>query len=135
MEYEGYQDIFMNTKLIRSDMVDVDTSISEMYQGMQNLNCDLPCTVARSIKILSVSNDIDPPVFSYIICSFSDGRALSIGFDHQIASSMENFTQDLDHITRNEAEARENPKKTSLSDYQILSIGTIELDLRYLNLD
>ena len=48
---------------------------------------------------------------------------------------MGEFIQDLDHITRNEAEARENPRQTSLSDYQILSIGTIELDLRYLNLD
>jgi hypothetical protein len=48
---------------------------------------------------------------------------------------MGDFAQDLDHITRNEAEPRESPKETALSDYQILSIGTIELDLRYLNLD
>ena len=85
MEYEGYQDIFMNTKLIRSDMVDVDTTVSEMYQGMQNLNSDLPCTVVRSIKVLSVTSDNEKPQFSYIICSFSDGRALTIGFDHQVA--------------------------------------------------
>jgi hypothetical protein len=40
---------------------------------------------------------------------------------------------DLDHIARNEAEVREAPHLSALSDYQILSIGTIELNLRYLN--
>ena len=42
---------------------------------------------------------------------------------------------DLDHIARNESMVRENIKPSALSDYQILCIGTIELNLRYLHLD
>jgi hypothetical protein len=34
MEFEGYQDIFTNTKLIRSEMADEETSINDMYDGL-----------------------------------------------------------------------------------------------------
>jgi hypothetical protein len=116
MDFEGYQDILTNTKLIRSEMEDVETTINEMYEGLQNLNCDLPCTIARSIRILSVPNDVEAPTFSYIICSFSDGRALTIGFDHGKANKME-FVQELQHVARNESVLRENVKETAMQDY------------------
>lgn len=60
MEFEVYQDIYTNTKLVR-EMADEETTVSEMYDGLQSLNCDMPCTVARSIKILSVSNENEKP--------------------------------------------------------------------------
>ena len=113
LEYEAYQDMLTNTMLARKtrsaatidqDMADDDQedqpraellTVEAMYQGIEFLNCDLPCVVARSVKILTASSgsqgvakEGENTGLSYIVCTFGDGRTLTMSFDHERASEM-----------------------------------------------
>jgi hypothetical protein len=64
---------------------------------MNDINCDLPCVVARSVKILSTDilgdkykdkDKMGASKLSYIVCSFSDGRAITMSMNHQIAQNI-----------------------------------------------
>lgn len=121
-------------------------TVQQIYDSMNSINCDLPCVVARSIKVLSVEppatklNEPELPTqgphISYIVCTFSDGRAITMSLNHQkatIISQAGEFEPDLAHITRNESLCGPYQKESALADYQILSIGTVEPTLRALS--
>lgn len=114
-----------------------------MYQGNKFFNCDLPCTVARSVKILTSTTSSHDSArgnensgLSYIVCTFGDGRTLTMSFDHeharQMAAEQAQLDQRLEHVARNESRTNHRSGRTALGDYQILSIGTIEPTLRSL---
>jgi hypothetical protein len=43
------------------EMADGETTVEEMYEGMAKLNFEMPCTVARAIKVLTVASENDKP--------------------------------------------------------------------------
>lgn len=97
----------------------------------------MPFVVARSLKMLTIdshSHGSDSSL-SYIIVTFSDGRALTLSLDHMQAGKIlesGGFDDSLAFIARKEADGHSSD--SSLGDYQILSIGTTEPSLRHLNM-
>lgn len=74
LEYEAYQDMLTNTLLAKDTTSttaddqemeddsaekqrDDQLTVQQMYDGVQYLNCNLPCAVARSLKILTAKSD------------------------------------------------------------------------------
>ena len=135
LEYEAYQDMLTNTLLahktksatdIDQDMAVDDQeeraraellTIEEMYEGTKFLNCDLPCVAVRSVKILTTisgshgaTKEGDNMGLSYIVCTFGDGRTLTMSFDHELASEMaaskHDYDNRLEHVARNESGSR-----------------------------
>ena len=123
-------------------------TIQDLYASAEYLNCDIPCSAARSLKIItassgdpnsmqedrttrrSSSNQKKTPI-SYMIFTFSDGRVLTMSLDHAEALKQDSFKPELLFITRNESSI--TPDNTScLGENRILSIGTIEGILREL---
>jgi len=76
--------------------------------------------VGRQLKVLQTGTT------SFVICTFSDGRTLTLSFDH-IQAMKQEFNSRLDFIARNELEQRSD--ESAFGDYQILQIGTIEPSL------
>ena len=78
LEYEAFQDICLNTSLSQAgsakrsqksseniqmidevesqDHEETGLTVSQVYEGFERLNCEVPCTLARQIKILSTLN-------------------------------------------------------------------------------
>ena len=88
MAYEAYTDYLENTKLALEfkkdqEMKEEDTgpSLTDIYESMQYLNCDHPFVVGRQLRVLQAGQT------SFVICTFSDGRTLTLSFDHKQAAS------------------------------------------------
>lgn len=166
LEYEAFQDICVNTSLAQDSTAarghqsseniqmaedgesqgneETDVTVAQVYEGFGRLNCDLPCALARSVKILSTTNAVAdaldgdrqaPNATSYLICSFGDGRTLTMSLDHGKALELAEsgrVDQQLAHIARNESAGSSGATRSALADYQILHIGTTESTLRQL---
>lgn len=73
------------TNATDQEMHDDDQSkltVQEVYNCVYALNFDLPCSAARHTKILSGGN------LTYVVCTFGDGRVLTINIDQQKASKL-----------------------------------------------
>lgn len=74
-------------------------NIQDLYASIEYLNCDLPCSASRSMKIITASsgdpnstqedrttrrssNNLKKSPISYLVFTFSDGRVLTMSLDH-----------------------------------------------------
>jgi len=135
LEYETYLNVLENSemamKIVGSEDAVMESGKIEsqhLYSAIQFLNQDLFCAAGRSIKILTSKVKTSGQSLSFIIVTFGDGRTLTMSLDHTRALSQNSFNSSLEFICRKEADLIS--KESSLSDYQILSIGTIEPTLK-----
>lgn len=67
-------------------------SIQNLYTASKFLNFNLPCMDVRSMQTLTANRDSSHDHrLSYVICSFGDGRILSMSLDHQMATKLSNL--------------------------------------------
>lgn len=74
-------------------------NIQDLYASNEYLNCDLPCSASRSLKIITASSgdpnstqedrttrrsssNLKKSPMSYLVFTFSDGRVLTMSLDH-----------------------------------------------------